>query len=330
MRKNRGMTKKNRGTHVPRSEGDDGARRGFSVTELLVSISIIAVILALTLPAIQSAREAARMSQCRNNLKQLALASEEFKGSFGYYPTGQLFDQYGSGPDSTAWSFLAKLLPFLEQTAVYKAGDIPNSTLRNSGVAANAIPVFLCPSDPYSSQGPRSDAGNMVGLDFSVGQTNYKGVSGANWGADETQGWGPADSGTKWPNIGTNGSYDGLDHGDGMLYRVDYKQPRRDADVADGLSNTLLLGEALPQFDIYCSWPYANNTYSTCAIPMNLNDRTADPRDWPNVQSFRSAHSGGVHFAFGDGSIRFLNQSLDMKLYRSLATIKGQESVSLP
>lgn len=305
-------------------------RAGFTLIELLVSISVIGVILAIALPAIQRARESARMTQCRNHLKQLSVACAEFESSFGYYPTGQMFDQYGSGPDSRAWSFLAKLLPYLEQTPMYKAGGVPDKTLRESGIAAMSVAVFRCPSDPYSSQGPRLDAGNMVGLDFPVGQTNYKGVSGANWGADETQGWGPLDSGTKWPNISKDGSYDGLNHGDGMLYRVDYKSPRRAGDVTDGLSNTLLLGEALPRYDIYCSWPYANNTYSTCAIPLNQNDKKADPRDWPNMQSFRSEHTDGAHFALGDGTVRFLNQSIDLKLYRALATIKGQESVTLP
>jgi len=305
-------------------------RSGFSLTELLVAISIIGVILAIALPAIQRARESARMTQCRNNLKQLSLACAEFESAFDHYPAGELFGDYGVGPDSKAWSFLAKLLPYLEQSPLYKSGEIPGKTLRDSGIAATTVTVFLCPSDPHSAQGPRLDAGNMIGFDFPVGQTNYKGVSGANWGADETQGWGPTDSGTRWPNVSKEGSYDGLNHGDGMLTRVDFKTPRRAGDVTDGLSNTLMLGEALPKYDIYCSWPYTNNTYSTCAIPINQNDKTADPRDWPNMQSFRSEHTSGAHFAFGDGSIRFLNQSIDLKLYRALATIKGQESVTLP
>ena len=315
------------GVEPPHSQRN--RRAGLSLVELLTVISIIGVLLALTLPAIQRMRESARAVQCKNNLKQLALACEEFEGSFGHYPTGQMFDEYGSGPDSKAWSFLAKLLPFLEQTPLYKAGGLPDKTLRESGIAETKVAVFLCPSDPVSSQGPKTDAGNMVGLFFAVGQTNYKGVSGANWGADETQGWTAADSGTKWPNIGANGSYDGLNHGDGMLYRIDYKEPRRKADVQDGLSNTFLLGEDLPRYDIYCSWPYTNNTYSTCAIPPNLKDHP-DPRDWPNVQSFRSEHSGGVHFAFGDGSVRLISEHIDLKLYRGLATIKGHEPVSPP
>lgn len=310
-----------RTTHSPRN--------GFTLTELLVGISIVTLILALTLPAIQKSRESARMTQCRNNLRQIALACEEFEGAFTYYPTGQMFDQFGTGPDSTAWSFLAKLLPFLEQRELYRSGNIPTKTLRDSGIADAKIAVFLCPSDSTSSQGPRWDAGNMQGLNFSVGQTNYKGSSGANWGADASQGWSVTDSGTRWPNPSVDGSYDGLNHGDGMLYRVDYKQPRRNADVFDGTSNTFLLGEALPRYDVYCSWPYTNNTYATCAIPPNLKDDT-DPRDWPNVQSFRSEHSGGLHFALGDGSVRFINQSMDLKLYRALATINGKEPISPP
>ena len=110
---------------------------------------------------------------------------------------------------------------------------------------------------------------------------------------------------------------------------VDYERPRRKADVRDGLSNTFLLGEDVPRYDIYCSWPYANNVHSTCAIPPNYNEH-ADPTDWPNVQSFRSEHAGGLHFALADGSLRFISNSIDLELYRALATIAGREVVSTP
>ena len=127
---------------------------------------------------------------------------------------------------------------------------------------------------------------------FAVGQTNYKGVSGANWGADASQGLGPADTGAVWVNVGTNGSYDGLSDGDGLMFRTDYRARRRHADVVDGLSQTLMIGEALPSVDGYCSWPYANNAYSTCAIPPNC-EPPSDPHDWAQAQSFRSTHPGG-------------------------------------
>lgn len=240
-----------------------------------------------------------------------------------------MFGPHGYGPDSTAWSFLARILPYIEQNNLYDQGEIPGKTLAESGVADRTIPLFLCPSDSTRGDGPRRDAGNMLEHDFAVGQTNYKGVSGANWGADESQGWECADSGTDWCNEGTHGSYDGLGRGDGLFYRSDYRVKPRQADVKDGLSNTFMIGEALPAKDIYTSWPYANNAYATCAIPPNKDDE-GDPTFWPNNQSFRSDHPGGLHFAFADGSARFINESIDLQLYRGLATTSGREIGQIP
>ena len=76
--------------------------------------------------------------------------------------------------------------------------------------------------------------------------------------------------GTLWPNPGANGSEDGLENGDGIMWRSDYRQPVQDRDVTDGLSHTFLIGEDLPQQNLWCSWPYANNAYGTCAIPPNF------------------------------------------------------------
>ena len=304
-----------------------GERCGFTVIELLIVISVITVLVALLLPAVQQIRETSRRMMCQNNIRQIALACDNFETAHKHYPASRLFDPYGIGPDSTAWSFLSQLLPQLDQSALYEKGGVPDTTLRDSEIADATVPIFLCPSDPHSRNGPRYDAGNMVQFLFAVGQTNYKGVGGANWGADETQGWSQTDSGTHWPNISAAGSYDGLNHGDGMLGRADWKSPRKRNDVKDGLSNTFLLGEALPKYDVYCSWPYANNVHSTCAIPPNTNDVKIDPKDWPNAQSFRSEHVGGLTFSFADGSARFINEAIDLKVYRALATIAGKEVV---
>ncbi|HUG93722.1 MAG TPA: DUF1559 domain-containing protein [Planctomycetaceae bacterium] len=303
-------------------------RAGLTAIELLVVISIIGLLAALLLPAVQQTREAARRTQCKDHIRQIALACESFHAAHGQYPPGQMFDEYGIGPDSTAWSFLARILPYVSAHDVFREGGIPHKTLAESGIADATIALYLCPSDATRTPGPRWDAGNMVEHGFPVGQTNYKGVSGANWGADESQDWTCADSGTAWCNEGTNGSYDGLNHGDGMLYRTDYKVRRHHGQVKDGLGQTFLIGEALPANDIYTSWPYANNAYSTCAIPPNAPG--GDPTDWPNHQSFRSLHSGGLHFAFADGSARFISQNISLEVYRGLATIDGGEVLEVP
>lgn len=311
-----------------RSSRTAGTRRGFSLLELIVTMAVLATLVAIFLPAVQRSRETSRRLTCTNHLRQVALAAESFETTHNHYPPGRLFGEYGIGPDSKAWSVLAQLLPFLDESALFQAGDIPNKTLRESGIADRVVSVFLCPSDP-GSQRPRFDAGNMLEHHFAVGPTNYKAVCGANWGADETQGWGPDESGTRWASPGTNGSYDGLNHGDGMLYRVDAPHPRKKRDVTDGLSQTLLFGEAVPEFDVYCSWPYTNNVYSTCAIPPNQM-QDIDPQDWPNAQGFRSLHPGGLNFACGDGSVHFVNASIDLALYRSLATVAGREPATVP
>ncbi len=112
------------------------------------------------------------------------MAVEHYHEQYKCYPPGQCGGQWKFGPDSTAWSWLARILPYIEEATLYKQGDVPKKTLKESGIAAQQRPLFLCPSDGYSNRGVKLDAGNLK--DFPVGQTNYKGVSGANWGADES------------------------------------------------------------------------------------------------------------------------------------------------
>ena len=206
---------------------------------------------------------------------------------------------------------------------MYRQGSIPNKTLRQSGVADRDISVFLCPSDRPLGAGQRQYSSDVSG--FPVGNTNYKGVSGANWG-DDTYGIGP-NIDTDWRNAGTNGSFNGLDLGDGMMYRTDSARGLRLTSVTDGTSNTFMIGEDVPANNVWCSWPYANNAYGTCAIPPNVELRYQGPQykpgDWQNLWSFRSRHAGGLHFATADGAVRFIADTIDLPTYRALATIQG-------
>lgn len=298
------------------------ARPGFTIIELLVVIAIIGILIALLVPAVQAAREAARRASCRNKLRQIALAANSFHNDHDHFPPGQCGGKYGFGPGSRGWSWLARVLPHLEEAELFDQGGIPHATLRESGIADRQIAVFLCPSDGVSWQGPRSDAGNLEG--FPVGQTNYKGVSGANWGSDGSQQ--SNNIGTQWPNPGTNGSWDGLEKGDGIMWRCDVLRSVGARHVRDGLSHTFMIGEDLPQHNTWCSWPYANNAYGTCAIPPNFTYH--DPNWWPNTHSFRSAHPGGLNFAMADGSVHFVQQGISLEVYRALATRAGREAVS--
>jgi prepilin-type N-terminal cleavage/methylation domain-containing protein/prepilin-type processing-associated H-X9-DG protein len=301
-------------------------RAGFTLLELLVVIAIIGVLIGMLLPAVQRARESAARAQCLNNLRQLALAVHHYHDSQHYLPYDSFDGPHGS--NTKAWSWLARLLAYVEQGNLYRRANITQNTLYESRDAVAAqIPVLLCPSDGFSAQGPRADAADL-GLGkylphILAGQTNYKGVSGANWA------WGDS----RWRNIGTNGSLDGLRYGDGLFYRWDWTEKKRLTAVTDGLSNTFMIGEALPEKTIWCCWAYANGAVGTCAIAPNATaeDGTPfSPHDWHNTYAFSSRHPGGLQFALADGSARFISDRLDLAIYRALATIRGGEPVTAP
>jgi prepilin-type processing-associated H-X9-DG protein len=112
------------------------------------------------------------------------------------------------------------------------------------------------------------------------------------------------------------------------------------SDITDGLSNTFMIGEDIPLLNCWCAWPYANTAVSTCNFPPNINlDQkfgtctaaavSADAA-WANTFGFRSRHPGGLQFAYADGSVHFIQESIDMPTYRAMATIQGRETLEAP
>ena len=308
-------------------------RPGMTLIELLVVIAIIAVLVGLLLPAVQKVREAANRTRCANNLKQIGLAVHLYHDATQRLPPGQIgpfipkagIPYYGWGPDSPTWSWLAQILPHIEQGTLFNNGQIPGLSLRQSGIAATVVQVFICPSAGSSPQ-TRTDAGNLTG--FEVAVTCYKGVSGANWGYDGGERRSIA---TAWPNPSAAGSYDGLTQPDGSMFRSDITRPLRLDQISDGTSQTLLIGEDVPALNQWATWAYANNAYGTCAIPPNVrraDGKTYPPDQWGNTWGFRSQHPEGLQFAMADGSVRFINNSILLSTYRAMATIQGGEVVS--
>jgi prepilin-type N-terminal cleavage/methylation domain-containing protein/prepilin-type processing-associated H-X9-DG protein len=326
---------------------------GFTLIELLVVIAIIAILIGLLLPAVQKVRESAARMQCANNLKQLALGCHNFHDTNKALPAN-----YGCcGTGGPYWSWIAMLLPYIEQNNIYVGGNIgafnaakyPTTTLAASKIngvptITLPIPMLRCPSDPTGGQVLWTDRADIGGGPNGAGCaiSNYKGVAGANWE------WGNALWNPGWNAGAPNGSQQGLDAGNGVLYRsngpgasgniaggVEYTW--RLTSVTDGTSNTFMLGEDLPKDSKWCGcWAYANNVTGTVAIYLNANQtaglgstlETDTNGDWGDNYGFASMHPQGANFAFCDGHVLFITNGISMTTtYRYLGTARGGEPV---
>jgi prepilin-type N-terminal cleavage/methylation domain-containing protein/prepilin-type processing-associated H-X9-DG protein len=310
---------------------------GFTLVELLVVIAIIGILVALLLPAVQAAREAARRMSCTNNLKQLALACHNYADTYGpesFPPNGGKYNVNAAGVPTGGWganwhksqSWMTRVLPFIEMQPLYDK-VIPGASIRNNAlnrqVASTPIVAFLCPSDGSNEKGVMSGRANLGGR---WGVNNYKGVAGGNWAWGDHR-W-ASSFGGKWVN-----NRNGLDRGDGIFCRNWDGQPKnftRMPQITDGLSNTFMIGEAIPAWSTHSWWWHLNGSTATCGVPLNYwnprfgqaNERNRVNRrgDWPRNYSFFSRHPGGGQFALGDGSVQFISDTIDYTVYRRAAT----------
>jgi len=299
--------------------------KGFTLIELLVVIAIIAILIALLVPAVQKVREAAARTQCVNNLKNLGLAVHSYHDANKRIPQNATAISYNWAGDSvragnTTWTWIARILPYIEQGPLASTYKIPDGTLLNAQPGLTAIiPVLLCPS---ASEGvnPATNWPNISGISMSL--TNYRGVCGSNWA------WGTFQVTDPNTAFGNNG----LDSGNGVFYRSDGNRKLTLIGISDGTSNTMMIGESSHAYDQHCGgWAYPNYVTGTCAIPLNYQDGAiSNIGNWGNRYSFRSQHTGGGNFCFADGTVRFMQDSVDIATYRGLATIKGGEAVSAP
>ncbi|MCA9034399.1 MAG: DUF1559 domain-containing protein [Planctomycetaceae bacterium] len=323
-------------------------RDGFTLIELLVVIAIIAILIALLLPAVQQAREAARRTQCKNNMKQIALAIYNYHDTFNTFPTNGALRNFpgnsslpantGAGGNqitNSGQSWMMHILPYIEQANLYNQIDFngtggtwiskfQNNT-NNQQIAKTVIRAYLCPSDNTNNNGllDRRSDWHVAGDSFAV--TNYKACAGSNWQAGLAT-WNPVVS-TSGRNA-NNG--DGLNFGNGYLCsnQLGNNGPTRVRDVTDGTSNTFAAGEALAGYSQWNWWYNPNAVTATAAITLNYFVKlpgTPAINNWPNNYGFNSRHVGGGHFAMLDGSARFVSENVDLGVYRAYGTISGGE-----
>lgn len=303
---------------------------GFTLVELLVVIAIIGVLVAMLLPAVQAAREAARRSSCSNNLKQLGLALHNYVDTYKTLPI-----HYGGNNvynnTNTGRGWIVGILPYIEQQNLYdQIQPGPLSNAQNTTVAATVLTPLLCPSDGQNEGGRMGGRANVGGT---LGVNNYKAVAGGNWAwGDHTGVSSPTVA--KWPN-----DANGLDRGNGLICRNADNQPRnftRLETITDGTSNTFAIGEAVPAWCTHTWWWWFNGSTATCGVPLNYRKNqgvgflTSAAGDWTRNYSFFSNHPGGGQFTLCDASTRFVADTIDLTLYRQLATISGSEPVQVP
>ncbi|QDV52534.1 DUF1559 family PulG-like putative transporter [Gimesia fumaroli] len=300
-------------------------KRGFTLIELLVVIAIIAILIALLLPAVQQAREAARRSQCKNNLKQIGLALHNYHDNFQTFPPGDVRDFY-SGLDSWSTSqitWMARILPFVDQAPLYNQINFeraPGTGGSNNSVRREKIPAFRCPSD--SSRQPRSD----------YAPTNYLACRGTDWhsGRDETESMFSVISRMKIRDVedGTSNTIMVSETFANAPFCDD--QPIRDPSTSAsqdiGICPASCLTKA-PYTSSYrqgYSWfygqKYESHYFGTVYNPNNkgMPDCGAGSSTTGALLAARSKHTGGVHVLVADGAVRFASDNIDNQIWRDL------------
>jgi prepilin-type N-terminal cleavage/methylation domain-containing protein len=327
--------------------------RGFTLIELLVVIAIIAILIALLLPAVQQAREAARRSQCKNNLKQIGLAMHNYHETHGVFPYGAN-DHWGwssNPPTRCGFNWRVMILPFIDQANLYNPvadlnwctvqsdwGVLPTDNLPPNipPIHMQVVPGYICPSEVLQSVTANARPANNGGPGIGA-IANYKGSAGYSG----TSGGQPHGCGFM-PPWSSNGSCDWDRHGNfhswapggpGMLHK--YADKIRVGDVLDGTSNTIFVGEVADWQGK--GWPNDNgqsfgcwdtiiwtNTNAVTSTIWGINSRGRDW--WQNANggcSFQSNHAGGAHFLNVDGSVHFLSENIDFNTFIDMGNKAG-------
>jgi prepilin-type N-terminal cleavage/methylation domain-containing protein len=313
---------------------------GFTLVELLVVITIIGVLIGMLLPAVQSAREAARRTQCVNQLKQIGLALHNYEQCHGGFPPGCIVSVLGdpgysgtfdpwteatsTAPGMHGDSWMLQILPFLEQSNLYAGWNFSKNVNNNAAVAEQNIPGFYCPSRRNALRKP-DDPKRMLSTSWTGGGTDYGGCLGA---------------GNGWVNSTKAHRFDDTRNADQSWYKptlIGVFSPNvatRCSDIKDGLSNTIMTGEMQRLYDMTTNYravsqdgwalggvatlfttagTESGGTYQTGGLNNNF------------FESPGSDHAGGAHFGLTDGSVHFISDTIDHQIFYYLgARADGQ------
>lgn len=315
-------------------------KRGFTLIELLVVIAIIAILIALLLPAVQQAREAARRSQCKNNLKQIGIALHNYHDTFRMFPHNA--SAGGTNVTNSGPSWLVRILPYIDQAPAYNQitfngadwtmqyANNPNADL----VDELRVAMLNCPSSPMPPTRSQTTAANGS---RTYQMTNYVGINGSYF-------TGGSSSVVETPNDAAVSSYGNTVY-NGMIVKSGGKgRSTRMRDVTDGTTNTMVVSEQSDYFfdntgakhDYRASnwsggaWasgrPESNQwTLNVTSIryPINYSGvaQTGMNNGFRKHTLLTSAHTGGVHALLGDGSVRFLSENIEFTILTALADI---------
>ncbi len=312
----------------------DAGSRGFTLIELLVVMAVIGILVALLLPAVQQAREAARATQCRNNLKQLGLALHNYHDAHRVFPPAaiatrpqvsfticsgpptpwvkayDLWDEATAGPGFHGTSWLLLILPYIDQANIYNQWNFETSVLGNTPAAQTNIPTLYCPSRRSEVRGEDMP---IMFQNWTSGGTDYGGCAGGCNGfhdcdAHETFN---VSNGSRCggPLRGPFATNDSVDLGD----------------MTDGSSNTIMTGE-LQRLNGPGIWQYSQDGWAVGGVATLFTTcaNSITSCKGPNSGFFEDAgseHASGAHVGMADGSVRFISETMNLSVLKALGTI---------